>query len=142
MGKLDREEYFLETKPDGPQAVDAYIASFPQDVQSMLTQVRATIREAAPEATETIKYGLPTFLLNGNLVHYGAFQHHIGFYPAPSGLEAFQAELSQYPGAKGSVQFSFDRPIPYDLIRRIVLFRVQANQEKAAAKNKKKSTRI
>lgn len=135
---LNRKETLMETKSSGSQAVDAYIANFPEDVQARLTQVRSTIHEAAPDAAEDIKYGLPTFILHGNLVHYGAFQHHIGFYPAPLGLEAFQAELSQYSGAKGSVQFPYERPIPYDLIRRIVLFRVQANQEKAAAKGKKK----
>lgn len=131
----------METNPTGPQEVDAYVAHFPEDVQAMLTQVRATIREAAPEATEAMKYGLPTFVLHGNLVHFGAFQHHIGFYPAPSGLEEFKAELSTYPGSKGSVQFPFGQPIPFDLIRRIVLFRMQANLEKAAAKSKKRNKR-
>jgi uncharacterized protein YdhG (YjbR/CyaY superfamily) len=97
-----------------------------------------TIRKAAPEAEETINYQMPTFTLYGNLVHFAAYQHHIGFYPTPTGIEEFKNELSSYKGAKGSVQFPFDRPIPYDLIGRIVEFRVKENLQKAEAKRKKK----
>jgi len=112
-------------------AIDRYISGFPEEVQKILEQVRKTIRNEAPEATETINYGIPTFQMGGNLVHFAGFKNHIGFYPAPSGIEAFKAELSTYKGAKGSVQFPLNKPIPYDLIRRIVKFRVQENKEKS-----------
>jgi len=121
-----------------PKNIDEYIAGFPQDVQEILQQVRSTIRTAAPGAQEAIKYRLPTFTLKGNLVHFGAFQSHIGFYPTPSGIEKFKDELSIYEGAKGSVQFPLNRPIPFDLISKIVKFRVQENLEEAASKRKKK----
>jgi uncharacterized protein YdhG (YjbR/CyaY superfamily) len=120
-----------------PTTIDDYIATFPPDVQSILEKIRALIREAAPDAQEAMKYAIPTFTLNkGNLVHFGAYPKHIGFYPTPSGIEAFKDELSKYEGAKGSVQFPLDQPIPYDLIRRITAFRVQEIQAKAAAKKK------
>lgn len=106
--------------------IDEYIAAFPDDIQRILQQVRAVVREAAPAAQEDIRYAMPTFRLNGkNLVHFAAFKNHIGFYPTPNGIEAFQEELSRYKGAKGSVQFPLNQPIPLDLIRRIVLYRVQ-----------------
>jgi uncharacterized protein YdhG (YjbR/CyaY superfamily) len=121
-----------------PKTIDEYIAGFPPDVQEILEKVRMAIRKAAPEAEETINYQMPTFTLHGNLVHFAAYQHHIGFYPTPTGIEEFKNELSSYKGAKGSVQFPFDRPIPYDLIGRIVEFRVKENLQKAEAKRKKK----
>lgn len=124
----------MKTAQAAPQNIDEYIAGFPQDIQELLERVRMTIREAAPEATEAIKYQIPTFILNGNLVHFAAFKNHIGFYPAPQGIEEFKDELSAYKGAKGSVQFPYDQPIPFDLISRIVKFRVEKNQAKAAAK--------
>jgi len=105
-------------------SIDEYIGTFPQEIQTLLEQVRATIRQAAPEAEEAIKYAMPTFVLNGNLVHFAAFKHHIGFYPVPSGIEAFKKELSVYKGAKGSVQFPLDQPMPLELISRIVKFRM------------------
>lgn len=117
-----------------PQDIDEYIAGFPDDVQERLEQVRATIRKAAPEAEEAISYGIPTFKLNGNLVHFAAFKKHIGFYPTPTGIEEFRAELSKYKEGKGSVQFPFDQRLPLDLIRRIVLFRKEINSAKAVAK--------
>ena len=93
--------------------------------------MRQTIRKAAPEAEEAIAYHMPTFKLNGkNLVHFAAFKNHIGFYPTPSGIEAFIKELSSYKGAKGSVQFPLDKPIPYDLVKKIVIFRVKENRKK------------
>jgi uncharacterized protein YdhG (YjbR/CyaY superfamily) len=116
--------------------IDRYIASFPEEVQKLLERVRSTIREAAPDAEETINYGIPTFTLKGNLVHFAAFKNHIGFYPAPSGIEKFKNELSVYKGAKGSVQFPLDQPIPFDLISRITKFRVKENLERAEAKSK------
>ncbi len=121
-----------------PNKIDTYIASFPAGVQEILEQIRNIIRAAAPEAQETINYQIPTFTLEGNLVHFAAFKKHIGFYPTPSGIDKFKDELSAYKGAKGSVQFPLDQPIPYDLIARIVAFRVQENLEKASAKSKKR----
>ena len=118
--------------------VDAYIAGFPKDIQAILNNVRATIQKAAPKAEETINYGIPTFTLNGNLVHFAAFKAHIGFYPTPSGIEHFKKELSAYEGAKGSVKFPLDKPIPYKLITKIVKFRVKENIVRAEEKSKKK----
>ncbi len=120
-----------------PESIDEYIAAFPPDIQAILQKVRETVREAAPGATEAIKYQMPTFVLKGNLVHFAAFKKHIGFYPAPTGIEEFRERLSVYKGAKGSVQFPLDMPIPYDLITDIVAFRVQENLARAAAKSKK-----
>lgn len=100
-----------------PKTIDDYIAGFPRDVQEFLTKIRAAIRKAAPGANEAIKYRLPTFVLNGNVVHFGAFKKHIGFYALPAGNAAFRKELSAYAGSKGSVQFPLDRPIPHRLIR-------------------------
>ena len=118
--------------------IDEYIATFPDDIQKKLKEVRAVIKAAAPEASEKISYQMPTFFLFGNLVHFAAFKNHIGFYPAPRGIEEFQKELSVYKGAKGSVQFPLDQPMPLDLISRIVKFRVKDNLASAAAKGKKK----
>ncbi|NTW73222.1 MAG: hypothetical protein HGA49_13415, partial [Eubacteriaceae bacterium] len=95
-----------------------------------LQEIRETIRKAAPEATEKISYQMPTFYLNGNLVHFAAFTSHIGFYPAPSGVEVLKEELAPYLHAKGSIQFPLNQPLPLDLIRRIVEFRVIENQNK------------
>ena len=119
------------------KTMDEYINSFPEDVQRILNKLRHTIKEAAPDAEETINYQIPTFTLKGNLVHFAAFENHIGFYPTPTGMEAFKKELSEYKGAKGSVQFPIHEPLPLPLIRRIVEFRVKENLEK---KQKKKST--
>lgn len=117
--------------------IDEYIAGFPPDVQVILQKVRQTIRKAAPGAEETIKYRMPTFTLNGkNLVHFAGHQHHIGFYPTPSGIQQFKEELSAYENSKGSVQFPLDRPIPYTLIGRITRFRLKENRERTAAKSR------
>jgi uncharacterized protein YdhG (YjbR/CyaY superfamily) len=126
-------------KKDGFATVDEYIATFPAEIQELLQAVRKTIREAAPEAKEKISYQMPTLELHGNLVHFAAFKNHIGFYPAPSGITAFEEELSEYKGAKGSVQFPIDKPMPHDLISRIVAFRVAENTDKKEASKKKKS---
>ncbi len=120
-----------------PHSIDAYIAGFPPDVQAILQQIRRTIHEAAPDAQEAISYQMPTFKLKGNLVHFAAFKNHIGFYPVPSGIAAFQDELAVYKQGKGSVQFPLDQPVPYDLIRRIVVFRAQENLARAAAKGQR-----
>lgn len=107
-------------------SIDAYIAGFPAATQEALQAMRALIREAAPEATETISYAMPTFDLNGrHLVHFAGFARHVGFYPVPTGIEAFKAELAAFKTGKGSVQFPLDQPLPVDLIRRIVAFRVR-----------------
>lgn len=111
----------------GIKTIDEYIRQAPADVQEILQTLRRVIQEEAPEAKETISYQLPTFMLNGNLVHFAAFKNHIGFYPVPSGITAFQQELAPYKQGKGSVQFPLDQPMPYDLIRRIVRFRVAEN---------------
>jgi uncharacterized protein YdhG (YjbR/CyaY superfamily) len=109
-------------------SIDEYIAGFPLETQKVLEEVRALIKAAAPDATETISYAMPTFDLNGHhLVHFAGYAKHIGFYPVPSGVEAFKEELKPYKSGKGSVQFPLDRPLPADLIRRIVRFRVEEN---------------
>ena len=116
------------------RTIDEYINTFPENVQRILNELRQTIKEAAPDAQETINYQIPTFTLNGNLVHFAAFEKHIGFYPAPSGMEAFEKELSAYKRAKGSVQFPIDQPLPLPLIRRIVEYRVKENLERKPKK--------
>lgn len=118
--------------------VDQYISQFPSDVQIKLQSLRQIIRDSAPNAVEKISYKMPTYAEHGNLVHFAAYSKHIGFYPGASGIEAFKKELSRYKGAKGSVQFPLDQPLPEELIRRIVEFRVQANVEKAREKKRKK----
>lgn len=120
-----------------PNNINEYIASFPENVQKLLEQIRSIIQKAAPEATETISYAMPTFKLNGILVHFAAFQNHIGFYALPSGNEAFQKELSAYKTGKGSIQFPVNEPLPESLITKIVKFRVQENMAKAEMKKKK-----
>jgi uncharacterized protein YdhG (YjbR/CyaY superfamily) len=110
-----------------PETIDEYITAFPKNIQDILQKVRQTIRESAPDAKEAISYQMPTFKLNGNLVHFAAFKNHIGFYPTPSATEEFQKELSPYKSGKGSIQFPLNEPIPYDLIRKIVMFRVKEN---------------
>lgn len=118
--------------------VDEYIAGFPLEVQAKLQTMRELIREIVPQAEEKISYKMPTYALHGNLVHFAGYAKHIGFYPAPSGIEAFKQELSAYKGAKGSVQFLLDQPLPEALIRRIVAFRVKENEEKARQKKQGK----
>ncbi|HPG40091.1 MAG TPA: DUF1801 domain-containing protein [bacterium] len=113
-----------------PQTIDDYISLFPTQVREILQNLRQIIRQNAPEAVETMSYQIPTFNLNGNLVHFAAFKTHIGFYPAPSGIAAFREELADYKFAKGSVQFPIDEPLPLELIGRIVRFRVEENVQK------------
>lgn len=120
-----------------PNDINEYIAAFSPEVQQLLEKVRVTIQKAAPEAKEAISYGMPTFKLNGNLVHFAAFTNHIGFYALPSGNVAFQKELTPYKKGKGSIQFPIDKPLPLDLITKIVKFRIIENTEKAALKKKK-----
>jgi len=115
---------------------EEYIAAFPKDKRELLEKLRTTIKKAAPAAEELISYGMPAFKLNGLLVWFAGHNKHIGFYPRVSAIEAFKKELSVYKGAKGSVQFPFDKPVPFALVTRIVKFRVKENLEKL--KNKKK----
>jgi uncharacterized protein YdhG (YjbR/CyaY superfamily) len=124
----------MESKPGGYASIDEYIALFPKEIQKKLEEVRATIKAAAPEAKEKISYQMPTFDLKGNLVHFAAHTNHIGFYPQPSGIEAFKEELSMYESAKGSVQFPLDKPLPLKLISKIVKFRAAENLERADQK--------
>ncbi len=114
-----------------------YIATFPKNVQHTLRELRSAIKESAPEAEETISYGMPTFKLNGNLVHFAAYEKHIGFYPTPSAILAFKEKLSIYKQSKGAVQFPIDGPIPLDIVREMVRFRVKENLTKGARRRKK-----
>ncbi|SES94873.1 iron chaperone [Paenibacillus sp. NFR01] len=118
--------------------IDEYIASCRPELQDSLHQLRQTIKEAAPEAKEKFSYGMPTFDLHGNLVHFAAFKNHIGFYPAPSGIAGFEEEVKPYHKSKGTLQFPLDVPVPFDLVARIVKFRVAENIEKAQSKKAKK----
>ncbi len=116
-----------------PGVIDEYIAEFPDETRTLLEQIREIIRSVAPDATETISYAIPTFDLNGkHLVHFAGFAKHVGFYPVPSGMAAFEEELKAYKHGKGSVQFPLDEPLPTDLIRRIVEFRVEENTRKTS----------
>jgi uncharacterized protein YdhG (YjbR/CyaY superfamily) len=127
----------MKTNQPAPQNIGEYIAGFPSDIQEILQTIRITIRNAAPEAEETISYKMPTFTYEGYIVYFAAYKKHIGFYPAPTGYAEFKEELEMYQGGKGTLQFPYDKPIPYDLISRIVMLRVQENLAKAAAKGGK-----
>ncbi|MBK7872849.1 MAG: DUF1801 domain-containing protein [Saprospiraceae bacterium] len=122
--------------PTTATTIDEYIATFSEDIQAILQEIRATIKAAAPDAEETISYAMPTFKQNGVLVHFGAFKQHIGFYATPSGNEAFQKELSKYKTGKGSIQFPLDKPMPLDLIRQMVEFKVAENAENVKGRKK------
>jgi len=119
-----------------PKDIDEYIAGFPKDIQNTLEQLRSTIKKAAPEAEETISYGIPAFKMNGSLVYFAAYSNHIGFYPRVSGIAPFKKELSMYKGGKGTVQFPLDKPLPLDLIAKIVKFRVRENLQRSTTKKK------
>jgi len=117
--------------------IDKYIAGFPEHTRKLLQQLRATIRKSAPDAEEVINYRMPAYRLHGMLVYFAGYKNHIGFYPTSLGIEAFKNELALYKGAKGSVQFPLDKPLPIELIMKIIKFRVRENQEKAKNKSKK-----
>jgi uncharacterized protein YdhG (YjbR/CyaY superfamily) len=119
--------YLVATKNKNPKDIDDYADRFPKEVQRLLNDMRLTIKKAAPKAEETISYGIPAFRLNGMLVWFAAFKSHIGFYPGAGAMMAFKKELAAYKGAKGSVQFPFDEPLPLALVSRIVKFRVKQN---------------
>jgi uncharacterized protein YdhG (YjbR/CyaY superfamily) len=126
----------MQTEPS--KDIDDYIAGFPRDVQASLRKIRAIVRKAAPDVVETIKYRMPTFVLNGNLVHFAAFPKHIGFYPTPSAIQAFSAELEEYQSAKGSIQFPLDKPVPFSLVERMVAFRVKETRDKMQSRTRKR----
>lgn len=123
-------------KKTSAASIDEYIADYPGDVQKLLQRIRRTIRKAAPGAKEAIKYGIPTFVLNRNLIHFAGYKNHIGLYPAPRAVEKFKKELANYEGGKGTIQFPLDQPIPLDLITRVVKYRVSEDAKRA--KNKKR----
>lgn len=123
-------------------SIDEYVAAYPMPVRELLQKLRVTIKKAAPAAVEAIRYGIPTFILHGNLVHFGGYKNHIGFYPAPSGIDAFKKELSVFEGSKGTIRFPIDKPLPLSLITKIVKYRVQVNLEKSNAKKANSSTGI
>jgi uncharacterized protein YdhG (YjbR/CyaY superfamily) len=124
----------MENKKIVVTTIDQYISDFPKDIQDILQRVRETIKSAAPDATETIKYAMPTFLLYGNLIHFAAYKNHIGVYPVPSGDDKFNQEVAPFIKSKGTLQFPLDKPIPYDLIKKTVAFRIMDTQKKAATK--------
>ena len=128
----------MKTASTPPENIDDYIAGFPAEVQRVLQEIRGVIRKAAPDAEEAIKYRIPTFVLNGNLVHFAAFKNHIGLYPPVKGDEKLQAAIAPYRGEKGNLRFPLDEPIPYALIRRITKLRVKEQSEKAEAKRRRK----
>ena len=133
-----KKEKSMDGKKPGFNSIDEYIQTFPEDIQKILQEVRATIKASAPDAEEKISYQMPTFFLKGNLIHFAAFKNHIGLYPAPRGIEEFKDELSAYKGAKGSVQFPLDQPMPLELITRIVKFKLAENIKNARLKPGKK----
>ncbi|MBL0358713.1 MAG: DUF1801 domain-containing protein [Chitinophagaceae bacterium] len=118
--------------------IDTYIAGFPKATQQLLQQMRSTIQKAAPTAGEKMGYGIPTFTLYGNLVHFAGYKNHIGFYPGAGGIEKFRNEIAAYKSAKGSVQFPIGQPLPLALVTKIVQFRVKQNEEKVIAKKSNK----
>lgn len=129
----------MDSQKNNYTTIDEYIAQFPPETQAKLKEIRAVIKTAAaPQASEKISYQMPTFYLQGNLVHFAAHKHHIGFYPNPGGIEQFAQELSRYETSKGAIRFPINEPMPLDLIRRITAFRVQQNLARAAAKTKKR----
>lgn len=128
----------MKTNTDKINDIDKYVTGFPADTQKLLQQLRSTITKAAPDAEEVISYQMPAYKYHGMLVYFAAYENHIGFYPTPSGIEKFEKELSAFKRAKGSVQFPIDKPLPLQLISKIVAFRVKENLERVEVKGKKK----
>ena len=128
----------MRTNQTAPKTLDEYMAGFPNDVQEILKKIRMTIRKAAPDAQETVKYLIPTFTLKGNLISFAAYAKHIALYPAPAGNEEFRRELSAYRAGKSTVRFQLDKPIPFALVDKIVTFRVKEHLQRVAAQRKKK----
>jgi uncharacterized protein YdhG (YjbR/CyaY superfamily) len=123
------------------KTIDEYIETFEPKIKKTLIEIRSFIKNIAPEAAEKISYGMPTFYLNGNLVHFAAFKDHYGFFPSPAGIDAFEKELAPYRSGKGTLQFSFDKPIPWDIIEKVVQFRIKENLAKAKKKGKPGKTK-
>jgi uncharacterized protein YdhG (YjbR/CyaY superfamily) len=121
--------------------IDSYIAEFPSNVQKSLKHLRKLIKKLVPTATETIKYGMPTFVLQGNLVHFAAYQHHIGFYPAPDVITHFEKQLKPYQTSKGAIQFPINEPLPYELIEQMVIYRLKMHQQKLDLKDLAKKSK-
>jgi uncharacterized protein YdhG (YjbR/CyaY superfamily) len=128
----------MEREKNVFKSIDDYVETFPKHIQEILEKLRAVIKASAPEADEKISYQIPTFALKGNLVHFAAYKNHIGFYPTSSGIEAFKKELSGYECSKGAIRFPINKPLPYELIKRIVIFRVGENLKRAEMKLRKK----
>ena len=128
----------MEENKDSSELIDEYILKFPPETQEILRTLRKVIKESAPDAVEKINYQMPTFVLQGNLVHFAAYKNHIGLYPTPSGTDSFKLELAEYKRGKGSIRFPIEKPLPYELIRKIVKFRAIENIKKAEDKLKKK----
>ncbi len=124
----------METKKLAAKTIDEHIHTFAPETQAILEKVRQTIKSVAPQATEAISYGIPTFRLNGNLVHFAGYAHHVGFYPGSEAIEVFREEIKGYKTSRGTIQFPLDKPIPYDLIKKITEFRVKQSLQK---KNKR-----
>lgn len=136
--EIQEEKEMENTKID---KVEDYIASFPEDIQELLKELREAVRETAPEAMEKISYGMPTFAMDGNIIHFAAFKNHIGLYPGADGVAAFQDELKPYKTSKGTIQFSLDQPLPMNLIKRIVNYKVEENKERTRLKTEKKKNK-
>ena len=128
----------MKAKQQQPTTIDEYIADFPENVQPHLEKVRAAIRKAAPDAEEAIKYSMPTFVLNGNLIHFAGWTSHVGLYPGSKPIEMFKDELAKYEISKGTVRFPLDKPIPLSLIGKITKYCVKRNSERAATKKHKR----
>jgi uncharacterized protein YdhG (YjbR/CyaY superfamily) len=135
---MGRKGLIMEGTKHTFESIDEYILTFPPEIQEILRMLRKVIQESVPDAKEKKSYQMPTFELYGNLVHFAAYKNHIGFYPTPRGIDAFKKELSEYKGAKGFVQFPIDKPLPYELISRIVKFRAVENIKNAEGKMRKK----
>ncbi|HQR93447.1 MAG TPA: DUF1801 domain-containing protein [Sediminibacterium sp.] len=121
--------------------IDSYIALFPSNVQKSLKHLRKLIKKLVPTATEAIKYGMPTFVLQGNLVHFAAYQHHIGFYPAPDVITHFENQLKPFQTSKGAIQFPINEPLPYELIEQMVIYRLKIHQQKLDLKDLAKKSK-
>jgi uncharacterized protein YdhG (YjbR/CyaY superfamily) len=141
MQNINRRDITTKKGMTNMQTIDEYIETFEPPIQQTLREIRNFIKSEVPEAAEKISYGMPTFYLNGNLVHFAAFKNHYGFFPGPSGIDAFASELAPYRTGKGTLQFPFGKPIPWDIIKKVVQFRVKENLNKAKSIKEKRSAK-
>ena len=118
-----------------PHTIDEYIGAFAPEVQDLLNEIRQTVKQAAPDADETIKYGMPTFVLNGSLAYFAVFKNHIGFYPVPTGVKEFEKDMAVYKTGRGSIQFPLNKPMPLHLITRMVQYRAAKNLQNKVGGN-------